>query len=167
MRLKSRSHTLHPYMPLLPWKYASTYFPSRPTPKLFYSYTGSEHQNMFPIHFNPCYSIKLQIFLLLPPINISKKRLGCSERKKKKRKRTNVLIKKLLSEHPRFSSKSSSSKERYVFLQGAKVELGFHHCHHISPFVTTSTYLCIHHIHTPTIFHHTSTTYIGPHTCTS
>jgi hypothetical protein len=54
-----------------------------------------------------------------------------------------------------------------VFLQGAKVELGFHHCHHISPFVTTSTYLYIHHIHTPTIFHHTSTTYIGPHTCTS
>jgi hypothetical protein len=154
MRLKSRSRILHPYMPLLPWKYASTYFSSRSTPKLFYSYTRSEHQNMFPIHFNPCYSIKLQIFLLLPPINISKKRLGCSE-------------KKLLFEHPRFSSKSSSSKERYVFLQGEKVELGFHHCHHISPFVTTSTYLYIHHIHTPTIFHHTSTTYIGPHTCTS
>jgi hypothetical protein len=110
---------------------------------------------MFPIHFNPCYSIKLQIFLLLPPINISKKRLGCSERIKK------------TTEHLRFSSKSSSLKERYVFLQGAKVELGFHHCHHISPFVTTSTYLYIHHIHTPTIFHHTSTTYIGPHTCTS
>jgi hypothetical protein len=121
---------------------------------------------MFSIHFNPGYSIKLQIFILLPPINISKKRLGCSERKKKKnkRKRANVPIKKLLSEHPRFSSKSSSSKERYVFLQGAKVELGFHHCHHISPCVTTSTYLYIHHIHTPTIFHHTSTTYIGPHT---
>jgi hypothetical protein len=84
MRLKSRSRTLYPYMPFLPWKYASTYFPSRSTLKLFYSYTRSEHQNMFPIHFNPCYSIKLQIFLLLPLINISKKWLGCFERKKKK-----------------------------------------------------------------------------------
>jgi hypothetical protein len=39
---------------------------------------GVNIKNMLSICFIPCYIIKLQISLLIPPINISKKRLGCS-----------------------------------------------------------------------------------------
>jgi hypothetical protein len=108
---------------------------------------------MLSICFIPCYLIKLQISLLLSPINISKKRLGCSEKKREKenkRKRTHVPMKKMI-ERPKFFPKSSNLKERYVFLQGAKVELGYHYCHHISPFHNDF-------LHTSTIFAPTITT---------
>jgi hypothetical protein len=57
---------------------------------LFYSYTGSEHKIKFPSSIaSPfCYAIKLQVSLLLIPLSIyPKKRFGCSEKKREKRRK--------------------------------------------------------------------------------
>jgi hypothetical protein len=59
---------------------------------------------------------------------------------------------------------SSKIKRGVYFFEGAKVKLGIHHYHPITPsFLHTSIIITICH------YHHisTQTIYIGPHTCTS
>jgi hypothetical protein len=93
MQLKSRSCTLHPYVLLLPWKYASTYFPFRHIPKLFYSYTGSEHKKSHHPLLALLLSNKAPNIPITTFINISKRGLGSlkkGEKKEEERKRTNV-----------------------------------------------------------------------------
>jgi hypothetical protein len=54
---------------------------------LFYSYTGSEHKkySLHPLLALFCYTIKLQVSLLLLPLSIyPKKRFGCSKKREKR-----------------------------------------------------------------------------------
>jgi hypothetical protein len=72
-------------------------------------------------------------------INISKRGLGALKKKKRKRK---IKETGQMSQHREISSIPSSpqilqSKERYKFLQGAKVELGIRHYHFFTPFIFT------------------------------
>jgi hypothetical protein len=107
-------------------------------------------------------------------IHISKKRLGCSKKRKKEerkeRGKRKIKERGQMSQHREIlsslssSQKSSNIKRGVYFFKGAKVKLGIHHYHPFTPsFLHTYIIIIICH------YHHisTQTIYIGPHTYTS
>jgi hypothetical protein len=71
---------------------------------------GVSIKNIFPIHFIPYYPIKLQIFIFLP----SKKRFGCSKKKReRKQEREDKCPKRY--EPPKFSPKVFIVQKKYAF----------------------------------------------------
>jgi len=111
MLLKSRSHTLLPFMLLLHQKYASTIISSRPTHICFTPTLGVNTKNIPFIHPLPFNKPPIVSCCYLP-FHYPEKRFGCSPKEKKWKK-----IKKKMKNRPTQTLPKTSNKGRYVFKQ--------------------------------------------------